>query len=176
IPRELTQTRQTEFMSRFKPDWIRDDGSLDSDLLVRMFSTFWRENSKIWASHISGYEEAAPHLVFQAFLQRVANGNGTVYREYGLNRGRTDLMLKWGKPFAPTEQRIVIELKVLRPKDGLESKKKQAIEQTLEYAKDCEATAVYILIFDRDKTHDWDNKIYEETVPAGKYTIKIHGL
>ncbi|MBU1221023.1 ATP-binding protein, partial [Myxococcota bacterium] len=46
IPRELTQTRQTEFMSRFKPDWIRDDGSLDSDLLVRMFSTFWRENSK----------------------------------------------------------------------------------------------------------------------------------
>ncbi|MBU1380487.1 ATP-binding protein, partial [Myxococcota bacterium] len=90
IPRELTTSRQEYFLSYFKPDWIRDDGSLDSDLLVRMFVTFWRENSKIWASDISGYEEAAPHLVFQAFLQRVANGNGTVYREYGLNRGRTD--------------------------------------------------------------------------------------
>ncbi|MBU1379962.1 ATP-binding protein, partial [Myxococcota bacterium] len=106
IPRELTTSRQEHFLSYFTPDWIRPDGSLDSDLLVRMFVTFWRENSNIWATDIAGYEEAAPHLVFQAFLQRVANGNGTVYREYGLNRGRTDLMLKWGKPHSPTEQRV----------------------------------------------------------------------
>ncbi|MBU1221177.1 PD-(D/E)XK nuclease domain-containing protein, partial [Myxococcota bacterium] len=143
---------------------------------VRMFVTFWRENSNIWATDIAGYEEAAPHLVFQAFLQRVANGNGTVYREYGLNRGRTDLMLKWGKPHSPAEQRVVIELKVLRPKDGLESKKQQAIEQTFKYADACKATAVYILIFDRDNLHNWSEKIYEESIQVGTYTMNIYGL
>ncbi|MBU1497725.1 AAA-like domain-containing protein [Myxococcota bacterium] len=176
IPRELTTSRQEHFLSYFTPDWIRPDGSLDSNLLVRMFVTFWRENSNIWATDIAGYEEAAPHLVFQAFLQRVANGNGTVYREYGLNRGRTDLMLKWGKPHSPAEQRVVIELKVLRPKDGLESKKQQAIEQTFKYADACKATAVYILIFDRDNLHNWSEKIYEESIQVGTYTMNIYGL
>ena len=95
IPRELTEARQDDFLTRFKPDWITDSGLLDTKMLLTLFQDFWRENSDIWASHIKGYQEAAPHLVFQAFLQRVANGQGYVGREYGLGRKRTDLILKW---------------------------------------------------------------------------------
>ena len=86
IPRELTAYRQKDFVGRFRPDWINDDGSLDTEDLLGKFTQFWRENSEISASQIKGYKEAAPQLVFQAFLQRVANGNGLVLREYGLDR------------------------------------------------------------------------------------------
>ena len=53
----------------------------------------------------------------QAYLQRVVNGGGRIEREYGLGRGRTDLLMLW-----PSERdqpydlwrRFVIECKVLR--------------------------------------------------------------
>ena len=34
-----------------------------------------------------------PQLLRQAFLQRLVNGGGRVEREYGLGRGRTDLLV-----------------------------------------------------------------------------------
>jgi type II secretory pathway predicted ATPase ExeA len=135
VPRELTKIRQTSFLSEFTPDWINKDGSLKTRRLFELFTDFWRSNSEIWASHIAGYQEAAPHLVFQAFLQRVANGGGMVYREYGLGRGRTDLCLRWPDK-AGNEQRVVIELKVMREKGpSFESIKSKALEQTAQYAR-----------------------------------------
>ena len=80
IPREISRTKQEDFKTRFAPQWIQPDGSLDTSLLFELFTDFWRTNSEIWSKSMSGYEEAAPHLVFQAFLQRVANGCGFVRR------------------------------------------------------------------------------------------------
>lgn len=54
------------------------------------------------------YAEAGPQLLLQAYLQRVINGGGRIYREYGLGRGRTDLLLEW----LAGKQRVVIELKI----------------------------------------------------------------
>ena len=34
-------------------------------------------------------------LLLQAFLQRVVNSGGRIEREYGLGRGRTDLLIVW---------------------------------------------------------------------------------
>ena len=39
-----------------------------------------------------------PQLLRQAFLQRLVNGGGRVEREYGLGRGRTDLLVIWRYP------------------------------------------------------------------------------
>ncbi|MBN2722469.1 MAG: hypothetical protein JXR95_00190, partial [Deltaproteobacteria bacterium] len=80
------------------------------------------------------------------------------------------------KKHSEFEQRVVIELKVLRAKDSYETIRKKTIEQTVAYADSCDATAVYILVFDRDERHNWREKIFEETVVEGKYTIQIHGL
>jgi len=71
IPREISKLSQDKFLSLFQPVWINPDGSLNTEKLFTLFQEFWRENSDIWAVDMAGYKEAAPHLVFQAFLQRV---------------------------------------------------------------------------------------------------------
>ena len=56
-------------------------GRLDMSRLLQDFQTFWRENSDIWQERFE-YKEAAPHLILQAFLQRVVNGGGRIIREW----------------------------------------------------------------------------------------------
>ncbi len=143
IPRELSKEHQDNLLSRFQPRWLAADGSIDAMVMLGMFQQFWRENSAIWASHIAGYQEAAPHLVTQAFLQRVVNGQGTILREYAVGRGRTDLMLLWG------EQKIVMELKIYRTERQLERVLAQGLAQTAAYAKACGTTEAHLLLFDR---------------------------
>jgi hypothetical protein len=165
---------QTAFLSQFAPEWIKADGSLDDEKLMMMFQQFWRENSDIWAADISGYKEAAPHLVFMGFLQRVANGSGTVIREYGLGRGRVDLLLKWQAP--NREQRIVVELKMRTERRSLETVKSDGISQTLAYAGTCRADAAHLVIFDRRPGIGWDERIYRETVTADNRKLDIWGM
>ncbi len=175
IPRELTKSRQNDFLVRFAPDWVGTNGSLDTNKLFELFTGFWRENSEIWGSTIAGYEEAAPHLVFQAYLQRVANGQGQVFREYGLGKKRTDLMLRWRDDFK-NEQRVVIELKVMRTKDSYEKLKAEALKQTAEYAKRMSSTENHILVFDRDEKTDWREKVFTETAEFDGMSFKIWGV
>jgi hypothetical protein len=55
--------------------------------------------------------------VEMGFLQRIVNGGGTVDREYGVGRGRIDLLIRkpcTGHDGEKTVQRIAFELKVWR--------------------------------------------------------------
>jgi len=56
------------------------------------------------------WPEAAHHIVFMAFLQKIVNGGGSIDREYGLGRKRLDLLLCWSQ--GPVPQWIAIELKL----------------------------------------------------------------
>ncbi len=174
IPRELTDIRQTRFLSLFSPDWVKSDESLDTDKLFTMFQEFWRENSEIWKADMAGYREAAPHLTFQAFLQRVANGKGFIGREFAYGTKRTDLVLKWKYPAG--EQRIIIELKMLGEKDSYETIKDKALEQTAIYADKCNATESHIIIFDRCGKTDWKDKVFTDMGECNGYQIKIWGM
>ncbi len=151
IPRELSNSMQTAFLSIFRPEWINEDQSLNVDLLMKLFVQFWRENSDVWSKDMQGYMEAAPHLIFFSFLQRVSNGHGLIEREYGLGMKRADLYLKWKSPVS--EQRVIFEVKLRTQKqntdDALETMKQKALEQTADYADRCSATESHILIFDR---------------------------
>jgi len=62
----------------------------DMKYLLKDFQEFWRENSEIW-SELYQYKEAAPHLILQAFLQRVINGGGKILREMAAGKRRLDL-------------------------------------------------------------------------------------
>jgi hypothetical protein len=55
-------------------------GKLDMKRLLSDFQQFWRENSEIWVKRYQ-YQEAAPHLILQAFLQRIVNSGGRISRE-----------------------------------------------------------------------------------------------
>jgi len=96
--------------------FVRTDGRLDFSMLLQEFAAFWREHGEILASR-KHYNETAPQLVLMGFLQRVVNGGGYVEREYGIGRGRIDLLVRW--PYTDRNgtrhwQREAVELKVWR--------------------------------------------------------------
>ncbi len=98
--------------------FVLGDGRLDFSRLLEEFAAFWREHGEVLVSGVS-YHEVAPQLVLMAFLQRIVNGGGYVEREYGIGRGRIDLLVKWpycAPPGARQWQREAIELKVWAPK------------------------------------------------------------
>jgi hypothetical protein len=100
--------------------FLLPDGRLDFGKLPAEFAAFWQENGEILTQG-GNYHEVAPQLVFMAFLHRVVNGGGYVDREYGIGRGRVDLLVR--KPYTdadgkPTVQREAIELKVRRQGQG----------------------------------------------------------
>lgn len=94
--------------------FVREDGRLDLAKLLAEFADFWRLNGDVLAAR-QVYHEAAPQLVMMAFLQRLINGGGYVEREYGVGRGRIDLLIRWPHPGSDGRrvwQREALELKV----------------------------------------------------------------
>lgn len=176
IPRELTDSLQNRFLVEYqKPIWVNDDFSINIEKLMDMFVQFWRENSDTWKDSLSGYVEVAPHLIFQGFLQRIANGRGRIDREYALGAGRVDLYLQWESP-QKKEQRIVFELKMRTEHTNLSTLKKTALIQTAQYADKCNATESHLLIFDRRENIDWKDKSFTENTEENGYKIKIWGM
>ena len=178
IPRELTRVTQGKFLSRFDPDWVNKDESLNVNKLMEMFVQFWRENSGVWKAEIAGYHEATAHLVFMGFLQRVANGHGSIDREYGLARKRADLFLEWESPKGI--QRIVFELKMRTNKHNTDASLKKIIQkgliQTAEYADISGSKENHLIIFDRRDDIKWSEKLYKEEYIYDGHEITVWGM
>lgn len=169
IPRELTWS--TQFMMNQPQVWyLRPDGHLDMPKLLAAFQQFFREHSEHWLERFE-YKEAGPQLLLQAFLQRIVNGGGTIVREYGLGRRRTDLFIEFGE--LPNRQKIVLELK-LRYKT-LESTLAEGLEQTADYMDKCGTAEGHLLIFDQTEGLTWDEKIYEKTAVFEGKQIQVWG-
>ena len=157
VPRELTWVVQGEF----DPDvaWFVDDrGGLDVDALMAKFQEFFRENSEHWKDRFQ-YREAWPQLLLQAFLQRLVNGGGRIHREYGLGRGRTDLLVEWPQADrAGGPAKYVIECKVRHR--GLDRAIADGVEQTAGYMDRSNARAGHLVVFDRGEGKSWDEKVF----------------
>lgn len=175
IPRELTWARQQSLLQQ--PVWYKNaDGSINTDRLIKDFQQYWRENSEWWTGRFD-YAEAGPQLMLQCYLQRIINGGGYIVREYGLGRGRTDLLIiqplteQYGGPV----QRIVLELKMQR--GGLKKTLAEALPQTFGYMDHVgNINEGHILIFDRTTKKPWSKKIFcrEEEYEGRK--IKVWGM
>lgn len=118
------------------------------------------------------YKEAGPQLLLQAFLQRIVNGGGRIEREYGLGRGRTDLLVIWPHPSGV--QKTVVELKVLR--GDRERAVEQGLAQTAWYMDRCGAPEGHLAIFDRDPARPWAEKIYRRDEERSGRRIAVWGL
>jgi hypothetical protein len=92
------------------------------------------------------YHEVAPQLVLMAFLQRVVNGGGQVEREYGVGRGRIDLLVRWPLP-GGSVQREAIELKVWA--DGRTDPLAEALGQIDGYLAALSLEQGNVVVFDR---------------------------
>jgi hypothetical protein len=155
--------------------FILADGRLDMRRLLDEFVAFWSEHGDLMANRMS-YHEAAAQLVFMAFLQRVVNGGGFIDREYGVGRGRVDLLVRF--PYKDADgkrgiQREAIELKVWREKqkDPLEV----GLKQIDAYLDKLKLDTGILVIFDRRKNAKSVTKrvkLKQEKTP-GKKTITL---
>ncbi len=153
VPRELGYVLQSSL--DIQVTWYVDDaGRLNMTKLLSAFGTFFGEHAEHWLGHLGAYREAAPQLILQSYLQRVVNGGGRIEREYGLGRGRTDLLVLWPRePGQPSDlwERFVVECKVLRDSDrkSLAWTVEKGVKQTLGYMKQCGAEEGHLVVMDR---------------------------
>ncbi|ETR69837.1 MAG: hypothetical protein OMM_03664 [Candidatus Magnetoglobus multicellularis str. Araruama] len=172
IPRELTTITQYNLASKIKPTWyIASDGKLDMPKLLEAFQDFFREHSEHWVERFQ-YKEAGPHLLLQAFLQRVINSGGRIEREYGLGRGRTDLLIIWN--YSQRVQKEVIELKILY--SNLEKTISEGLKQIDKYLDRCAQKQGHLVIFDRRESITWDEKIFCQQKMVNNKTITVWGM
>jgi hypothetical protein len=167
IPRELVWATQMAITNQEQVWYITPDRRIDTPKLLAAFQQFFREHSDHWMEGFN-YREAGPQLLIQAFLQRIINGGGRINREYALGRKRTDLLIEWPldekEGFLGPVQRIVLELKILRPGRKLTIVQKEGIEQTQGYAAQVGADEAHLIIFDRNPNKPWSKKIWRKVV------------
>ena len=174
VPRELTYAVQAGLVQ--DAAWYVDaEGRLDVDELLAAFQVFFREHSEHWVGRFD-YAEAGPQLLLQAFLQRVVNSGGRIEREYGLGRGRTDLLLVWprGEAAPGVADRFVIECKVLH--ESLERTLREGLEQTAGYMDRCGSEAGHLVVFDRSEGKRWEDRIFRREERMGERTITVWGM
>ena len=171
VPRELTYAAQAGLVE--DAAWYVDaDGGLDVGKLLAAFQAFFREHSEHWVERFQ-YKEAGPQLLLQAFLQRIVNSGGRIEREYGLGRGRTDLLIEW--PQGEQMLKVVIECKILHK--SLEQTMAAGLEQTADYMDRCAAAAGHLVIFDRRAGRRWDDKVFHSRRSSSSgVAIEVWGM
>lgn len=176
IPRELTWTTQDGLIQQ-AAWYLRPDKSIDMEKLLLDFQLFFRQNADSWIERFD-YKESGPQLLLQAFLQRVVNGGGYIDREYGLGRGRTDLLIT--KPltngYGGPVQQIVIELKIKRTQ-AIETLIADGLKQTAEYMDKCGGVKEgHFILFNRDKGIMWEEKIWHRKEQYRDFEITVWGM
>jgi hypothetical protein len=136
--------------------WEKGDRSLDMEALLREFQKFWRRHGEAWEQK-SNYTEAFPHLLLQAFLQRVLNGGGQIEREYAAGRGRMDLYIEYHG------WRYIIEIKLIRDYNTAEEIIEEGLEQIRRYCDRLGGVPpAYLVVFDRrgeTKRAAWEERL-----------------
>ena len=162
IPRVLTSFLQDRLAA--EPIWyLTPDGILDVPKMIEGFLRFWQRNGEVLLRGMP-YHEAAPHLVFLAFLQRVVNGGGRVEREFAAGTGRADLVVEMGG------QQDIFELKILRGHATLP----EGLEQVARYAHRLSRDLGYLVIFDPKSDEPWEDRgRIEELEEAGVRVVVV---
>jgi len=159
---------KTKYENYDLPHYLKG-GKININALLKDFQHFWRENSEIWTTkykeNFYQYDEAAPHLVIQAFLQRVLNGGGNISREMALGKNRADICIEW------EGQKYPIELKLYQNAKTV----KDAMEQILKYMERMGSKEGWVVIFDRTPKKSWSKKIYAKEVKRVGKKITIFG-
>ena len=138
--------------------------------LLEEFRRYFREHSEAWADRYR-YREAGPHLLLQAFLQRVVNGGGRIEREYAFGRMRSDLLVVW--PRSERDQRFAIECKLRR--GDLERTITTGKEQLARYMDRLDADEGHLVIFDLSDT-PWSRKVFRRSIDGNGTPGEVWGM
>ena len=170
VPRELAYVLQDSLLQ--ETAWYVDEaGGLDINSLLEAFQSFFREHSEHWQDRFT-YKEAGPQLMLQGFLQRIVNGGGRIEREYGIGRGRTDLLIVWPKANGEVD-RHVVECKVRH--GSLDATLSRGLAQTAAYMDGCNATTGHLVTFDRSDA-PWEEKVFRREASHDGRKIAVWGM
>jgi hypothetical protein len=136
IPRQLT-LRQQETYRETPKTYLKPDGRLDIEKMMELFIEFYKENGEILTQR-KQYIEAAHHLAFMGWLQRLVNGGGYIRREYASGLGFIDMVILFAG------EKFVFELKTEK-----NYKKEKALPQIATYARRMSVKEGYLLVFRR---------------------------
>ena len=103
---------------------------------------------------------------------RIVNSGGRIEREYGLGRGRTDLLIIW--PQGGRKRKFVVECKILR--QSLERTVRDGLAQTAGYMDRCAAESGHLVVFDRTEGRRWEDKVFRREEPVVGGTITVWGM
>ena len=160
IPRELTDYRQG--MLGQNPAWyIKKDGKLDIKKVIDAYIEFYKEHSELVTKRKT-YTEAAHHLLFMAWLQRIVNSGGTISREYAAGLGRLDLCIDF------SGERFAFELRLSSAK-ALERGRRQLAD----YLGRLSLKGGWLIIFSRGEVKDWDGVGRRESISEGGKKIEV---
>ena len=143
--------RAADVIDLERKSFVTASGMLDVNIIVQEFAVWWKRNATFMLRG-NYYSEAAAQLVFMAWLQRVVNGGGIIDREYGIGRGRIDILVRWPHPAArnPQEwQHEAFELKVWS--DDVGDPLEEGLEQIERYLDGLNLKQGTLVIFDRRK-------------------------
>jgi type II secretory pathway predicted ATPase ExeA len=161
IPRELSSATQ-DLLGIDRLWYITPEGKLNLPKLLEEFLQFYRENGALFFKNSNTlYKEAAFHLLFMAWLQRIVNGKGKILREYALGFQRIDLYIEFGG------DKFIFELKT-----GDNFRRERALNQTAAYARQMGLDQAHILIFRKDFA-DIDGVGRTETVEHEEISITL---
>ena len=164
IGRYMTRGTQDTILARIpEAPWAKEDG-LDMAGLLMAFQEFWRENASEKAFLSQQFHEAYPHLVLQAFLQRVINGGGQIIREMALGSGRLDLGVKYRKATYAVEVKTAANYAKSHEK---------AHQQILRYMDSLGVAEGWLVVADTDLAKPWDEKISTADVSEDGKTIHL---
>ena len=171
VPRELMRTAPASLPPETR--WFATgDGALDVEESLSRFQQYFRERSE-HAEEPFDYPEAEPHLLLQAFCQRIVDDGGRVEREYGFWRQRADLLLEWPRGEGRRD-RFVVECRVLGK--SREATEREGLEQTMAYMDRSGAATGHLVIFDRSGERSWREKIYRREAEQDGFPITIWGM
>jgi hypothetical protein len=146
-----------------KPAWfVAPDGTLDLPKLIEGFLAFWRRNGEVLLKGMP-YQEAAPHLVFMAYLQRIVNAGGRITREFAVGTGRADLVVEYHG------RQDVIELKLQHDRHTLP----EGLAQVARYAQRLGRDRAYLVLFDRKASTPWEDRGQVEQVEVEGVRVAV---
>jgi hypothetical protein len=143
IARQLTATLRAS-LPKITPTWLDAGGRLDADKLLDAFVAFWLRHGEALLGS-SPYNEAAPHLVLMAFLQRVVNGGGRIEREYAIGSRRLDLCVEF------QGDKLGIEVKTWRDSDKTGDPTVEGLPQLDGYLARLGVGRGWLVLFDQRK-------------------------
>ncbi|MDR1309204.1 MAG: hypothetical protein LBL95_04815 [Deltaproteobacteria bacterium] len=124
--------------------------------LLKEFQRFWRQGSDSFPFRHKDfaafkYDEATYSFMLLAYLQKIVNSGGLVFRQYAEGRGAVDIGVRYGGH----EYLVEVKLKGEKTLDDWQ-------RQLAGYLDAAGQKEGWLVIFDRDRNKAWEEKIYWE--------------